>query len=111
MGSVYLRFAENVQRAHLCTEVPAAYWMLELFEEVGDIPENFSLGKDVAKNDAVKIVLKTYSWSFFLISNHEFAFVDTISALMYHVLSVSVTEFKTVCLFCRICNILLILQL
>ena len=45
---VYLRLAENVQRVHLCTEVPATSWMLEPFGEVGgDAPEYFSSVKDV----------------------------------------------------------------
>ena len=37
---VYLRFAENAQRVHLCTELTVASWMLEQFGEVG---ANFSL--------------------------------------------------------------------
>ena len=36
---VYLCFAENTQRVHLCTEVSAASWMLEPLGEVGgDVP-------------------------------------------------------------------------
>ena len=38
--SVYLRFAENAQRVHLCAEVIAASMMLEPLGEVG---ANFSL--------------------------------------------------------------------
>ena len=47
---VYLHFAENVQRVHLCTEVTAASWVLEPFGEVGgDVTEYFSSRKDVKK--------------------------------------------------------------
>ena len=67
LNLVYLRFAENVQRVHLCTEVPAASWMLELFgESGGDVPEYFSSGKDVRKLTRYKAVAKNssknYSW-------------------------------------------------
>ena len=34
---VHLRFAENVQRVYLCTDVTAASWMLEPFGEVGEM--------------------------------------------------------------------------
>ena len=37
---VYLRFALNVQRVHLCAELTAAFWTLEPFGEIG---ANFSL--------------------------------------------------------------------
>ena len=40
-----MRFAENVQRVHLCREILAASWMLEPFGEVGAVPEYFSLEK------------------------------------------------------------------
>ena len=44
----YLRFAKNVQKVHLCTEVTAASWMLGPYGEVGeDVPEYFSSGKGV----------------------------------------------------------------
>ena len=42
---VYLRFAQNVQRVHLYTEVHviAVSWMLDSFGEVGgDVPEYIS---------------------------------------------------------------------
>ena len=67
MDLVYLRFAKNVQRVHLITEKPAAYWTLDLFEEVGrDVPEYVSSAEVFVINDAVKsyrekIVLKHYS--------------------------------------------------
>ena len=57
----YLRFAENVQRVHLCTEVTAASWLLEPFGEIGrDVPEYFSSGKDV-KSYSENIVLKNFT--------------------------------------------------
>ena len=37
---VYLRFAQNAQRVHLCGELTAAFWTLEPFGEIG---ANFSL--------------------------------------------------------------------
>ena len=43
---VYLRFALNAQRVHLCAELTATPWMLETFEDVG---ANFSL-QVIAKN-------------------------------------------------------------
>ena len=32
---VYLRFAEIAQRVHLCAELTAPFWTLELFGEIG----------------------------------------------------------------------------
>ena len=32
---VYLRFAENIQRVHIFTELTAASWILEPFGDVG----------------------------------------------------------------------------
>ena len=37
---VYLRFASNAQRVHLCAELTTAIWMLE---QVGEVDANFSL--------------------------------------------------------------------
>ena len=37
---VHLRFAQNAQRVHLCTELTAAFWKLE---PLGEIGANFSL--------------------------------------------------------------------
>ena len=37
---VYLRFAKNAQRVHLCAELTAAFWTLKPFGEIG---ANFSL--------------------------------------------------------------------
>ena len=37
---VYLRFASNAQRVHLCAELTTAIWMLE---PVGEVGANFSL--------------------------------------------------------------------
>ena len=45
---VYLRFAKNVQRVHLCLEVAVASCMLELFGEIGGgVPGYFSSRKDI----------------------------------------------------------------
>ena len=55
---VYLRFAKNVQRVHLYTEVTAESWMLEPFGESGvDVPKYISL-KMTVKSYREKIVLK-----------------------------------------------------
>ena len=56
---VYLRFAQNVQRAHLSTEEPAASRMLEPFEEVGgDVPEYFSSRTHFTKIEDKKVIAK-----------------------------------------------------
>ena len=62
---VKLCFAENFQREHLCTEVPAATWMLEPFREVGgDVPEYLSWEKIFQKWRGKKLSGKNSSKDF-----------------------------------------------
>ena len=56
---VYFRFVQNIRRAHLSTEEPAASRMLEPFGEVGGhVPEYFSSRTHFAKIEDKKVIAK-----------------------------------------------------